>query len=234
MRLFLLTVLLSLTWACSSKGTGPLNQNEDSANNPSDTSGGYSSDSADEAPHGPAQWFGIEGSAKLGEQSASSTVTVLFYAEDTSVGPICSFEAAEASLTLEALSPDESIGFWWESKAFEDSAKSSCEDAERLPPNLQLGIGRLHASILPYLTAQGMESVSAADGVYGAYIGFNEEAPIEDDSGTAFVLGYAKQDLSGEETEVNADPSHGNFEIAGVFLFPLIPESDSGIVREAQ
>jgi len=229
-----MTPLLSLVLACSSKGAGPPGGDEDTSSEPSDTSGENDTDTSDEANHGPAEWFGIEGEVKLTTDSSSSSLVVHFYADDTTLGPVCSFQVDEESLTTKELSPDETIRFWWRSEAFESDERGDCEDSERLPPNLQLGVGRLHASVLPYLTAEGMEAVSVADGVYGSYIGFNESEPTEDDPGTAFVLGYANQELSGSETELGPDPTPGNFQIHGIFLFPLVPEADTGIVRQAQ
>jgi hypothetical protein len=161
---------------------------------------------------------------------------VTLYEADLTLGPICTLEHKAEDLALLAISPDDSIVFWWDSPAAELEEDEPCAEADRLPKALQLGLGRLHSSLLPFLTEQGMEAVSPADGVYGAYIGFNTEPSTDEAPGTAFVLGYAQLDMSGTgaQPEPSADPSLGVFAIEGIFLFPLAPESDTGIDHGAQ
>jgi hypothetical protein len=120
--------------------------------------------------------------------------------------------------------PDDSILIWWEGAGLYSGETSQCDGMDRLPKNLQIGLGNIHESLLPFISAAGLDESNTAQELYGAYIGFNPTPSSPETPGTAFVLGYAQR----VETNPDTAPMSGDFSLQGVFLFPLEAASDTG------
>jgi hypothetical protein len=217
---------LFLVCACSSTLNQGTEDTQATPSNSQDSGGVTDNDTATETDAGPAYWFGVRGDVAISSGQVELKINLAFYPEEHGNGPVCTAEVSEKNLVLQEGSPDPSIAHWWSPSRF---ASDSCrEEFARMPLFLQLGLGDLHDSLLPHLTAKGIESPVPSQGYFGSYIGFNESESTEAVPGTAFVLGYAKNQASQPPGDESL-PESGAFSIEGIFLFPLqSAEGDTG------
>lgn len=224
MRLFLLTPTLILWAACASTGNNSADAPFDTNTGTNDTGSNEDYDTSPITEQGPPLWYGLSANLELAEFTVEAKFTLNLYGEDLSQGPSCSVEIDDALQHKEPLSPDDSILFWWEGAGLYSEDTNQCEGTDRLPNNLQIGLGRIHESLLPFLSAAGLDESNASGDLYGAYIGFNPVPSSPETPGTAFVLGYAQQ----VESNLDTAPMSGDFSLQGVFLFPLEAARDTG------
>jgi hypothetical protein len=223
MRLFLLTPTLILWAACASNGGSRTNAPNDSPVGPNDSGSKENNDTSTELAQKASVWYGLSASLKVTDLSVEANFTLNFYTDLVSDGPACSVEINDKEQAKQPYTPDESIVVWWESSGLYSSESSQCDGLVRLPKNLQIGLGQIHESLLPFLSAAGLDNTDESKELYGAYIGFNPNPSSADTPGTAYVLGYAQRNGASSDT----DALSGEFSLQGVFLFPLDPETDT-------
>jgi hypothetical protein len=229
MRLFLLTPGLCLWLGCAAPGSGKSNQPSDTSQGGNDTGNSETSDTATDQDQAPPVWFGLNAELQLTDSNASAKYELNFYPEAIDEGPTCTLSFQAEKQALQAHTPDASIVAWWDLPALDLSQPDGCEGIQGLAKNIQLGLGPLHSALLPYLSENGVDTTNTQD-IAGAYIGFNENPSIEDEPGTAYVLGYAQ---SGQ-TEASAEWIPGSFSLTGVFLFPIAQATDTGLDHGGQ
>jgi hypothetical protein len=227
MRLFLLTPALILWSACASNGNKGTDEPLDSYTGSSDTGANDTSPMLEQSP---SVWYGLSAELELVEFTVDAKFTLNFYSEDVSKGPSCSVEIDDSLQNKELLTPDDSILFWWEGAGLYSGESNQCEGMDRLPNHLQIGLGGIHESLLPFLSAAGLDESNASKDLYGAYIGFNPIPSSPETPGTAFVLGYAQR----VESNLDTTPMSGDFSLQGVFLFPLEAAPDTGTDTDSQ
>lgn len=204
--------------ACSSTGsTGRANPDQvvDSALD----SGSSEADDTEQPDSVDASWFGIEGTLILDEANPTVALTVHFYEDEPTGVPICSAESEAVGLVAHELTPDPTVHYWANTQALLSLTEEACPDIPRLPQSeIQLGLGTLHSELIPILEAQGLGDIAASSDTLGSYIGFNGSSPTEQNPGTAFVLGYALNEIdeSGQLLRLS-----GTVRLHGLFLFPL-------------
>lgn len=223
MRLFLLTPTLILWAACASNGGSRTDNPNNSPVYQNDSGSKEDNDTSTSQEQKTSVWYGLSASLEVTDRSVEANFTLKFYTDLVSDGPACSVEITDKEQARQPYTPDESIVFWWESSGLYSSESSQCDGMDRLPKNLQIGLGQIHESLLPFLSAAGFDNADESKELYGAYIGFNPSPSSADTPGTAFVLGYAQQTSASSDTDVLS----GDFSLQGVFLFPLDPETDT-------
>ena len=230
MRLSISTGSLALLMACSANVIPDNPGSKTGTDTAADSAASEPEDTSTIPPNGPAAWYGIDGVISSSDTNLSATLSVHFFSENHSDGPLCTMTTEASGLDQHEFTPDPTILYWASSRAFAQADTSTCIDADRLPLNLQLGIGSLHNSLIPILVDQGLEELTTDSGMYGAYIGFESEAPTADTQGTAFVLGYATLDNQDPDSDgISIDNLSGKLSVNGVFLFPLASvDEDTG------
>jgi hypothetical protein len=223
MRLSLLTPTLILWAACASNGGSRTDARNNSPVDDNDSGSSEAKDTSTEPAQKASVWYGLSASLEVTDLSVEADFTLKFYTDLVSDGPACSVEITDKEQAKQPYTPDESIVAWWESSGLYSSESSQCDGMDRLPKNLQIGLGQIHESLLPFLSAAGLDNTDESKELYGAYIGFNPSPSSADTPGTAFVLGYAQQTGASSDT----DALSGDFSLQGVFLFPLDPVPDT-------
>jgi hypothetical protein len=229
MRLFLLTPAVCLWIGCAASGSGKYGEPRDSSQENDDTSASGPSDTANDQEQAPHVWFSINAELELTESQANALYDLNFYPEAIEEGPTCTLSFQATKQTLQTHTPDESIIAWWNLPDLDLSQPDGCEGSHGLAKNIQLGLGQLHSALLPSLSENGVDTTDTKN-IGGAYIGFNENPPSEDEPGTAYVLGYAQSD----QTDTNAESALGSFSLTGVFLFPIAQATDTGLDHGGQ
>ncbi len=229
MRLFLLTPAICLWVGCAASGNNKYGETSDTSQAGNDSGSSGVNDTADEAEQAPHVWFGINAELDLTESNASAHYELNFYPESIEEGPTCTLSFQSEEQKLQTHTPDASIVAWWNLPDLDLSQPDGCEGTQGLAKNIQLGLGQLHSALLPYLAEDGLDTANT-NHIAGTYSGFNENPSIEDDPGTAYVLGYAQSD----QTDATADWIPGGFSLTGVFLFPIEQSTDTGLDHGGQ
>jgi len=227
-------------WFCSLTVLGcsanPLNDGPNSKTGTTDASDTGTQESADTATDSDdnqiAAWFGLGGTLTLGEERISVELTIDIYGDDSDNGVICTISSGEVVTELIDPTPDSSIAIWWNSSQFEKAVFDDCGGADRLPTQVQLGVGSIHEALLPYLRARGLEPNSEEDAILGTYIGFNDPDSKLDEEDTAYLLGYASPVSTGDDPPADLDALHGSFVLSSIFLHPLENLADTGLEQD--
>jgi len=179
-----------------------------------------------------AAWFGLGGTLTLTEGRISVELDIDLYGDDSDTGVICTFSSEGVVTDLIDPTPDESIALWWHSLQFEKAVSGNCADADRLPTQVQLGVGRIHEALLPYLRARGLEATNEDTAIIGTYIGFNDPNNEQDVEDTAYLLGYASPLATESQESMDWDALKGSFSLSSIFLHPLEALADTGLARD--
>ncbi len=227
-----LTVMMTAAslLACSAPdaGLGPRDNGDTGSSGATqeDDTAGVDTGSATDSDAGSPVWFNLGALVTLEETLATAvSLELSFYDGDLSLLH-CTETWGVTGVVAESETPDSSIYHWWRLSLA--PPESDCTSSEQLADSIHLGLGALHPEVEAQLLSQGMDLVS--DSLYGAYVLLDpgqQDLAAAEQVALAYGYGGTLGDRAGaSEAQQQGPLRDGDYEISGVFLFPVDGEDD--------